>query len=105
MEQEEQLATGQGVRITRIVSHGQVSPADFWYDQSEAEWVALLAGQAHLEIAGEPRPRRLVPGDWLLLPAGCRHRVAWTAPETETVWLAIFFPDTIKKTTPLPGGD
>ncbi|HEX9801972.1 MAG TPA: cupin, partial [Gammaproteobacteria bacterium] len=26
---------------------------------------------------------------YLLLPAHCRHRVAWTAAGGETVWLAI----------------
>ena len=29
----------------------------------------------------------LQPGDWLLIPAGCRHRVAETGPDT--VWLAV----------------
>ena len=32
------------VRIERIVSHGHASPADFWYDQEEAEWVLLVQG-------------------------------------------------------------
>ena len=28
-------------------------------------------------------------GDWVLLPAGCRHRVEWTTPDGPTVWLAL----------------
>lgn len=32
------------------------------------------------------------PGDWAVLPAHCRHRVAWTAPDRETVWLAVHLP-------------
>jgi cupin 2 domain-containing protein len=36
------LAASPGVRIERIVSHGHASPPDFWYDQSQHEWVALL---------------------------------------------------------------
>lgn len=35
------LAT-PGVRIERIVSNGQASPPEFWYDQEDVEWVALL---------------------------------------------------------------
>jgi len=33
------LASNQHVRIERIVSTGHTSPAGFWYDQSEHEWV------------------------------------------------------------------
>ena len=29
------------------------------------------------------------PGDWVWLPARCRHRVAWTDPDAPTVWLAV----------------
>jgi cupin 2 domain-containing protein len=32
------------------------------------------------------------PGDWLEIPARCRHRVAWTDPNQETVWLAVHCP-------------
>jgi cupin 2 domain-containing protein len=31
------------------------------------------------------------PGDWVLIPAGCRHRVERTSDEEETVWLAVFY--------------
>ncbi|MBJ7252961.1 MAG: cupin, partial [Acetobacteraceae bacterium] len=36
--------------------------------------------------------RELKPGDWALLPALCRHRVAWTDPAVETLWLAVHLP-------------
>ena len=84
------LETGP-VRIERIVSQGQSSPEDFWYDQEEAEWVAVLQGAAVVEIVGETEPRRLESGDTLYLPAHCRHRVAWTDPDQPTVWLAFFW--------------
>lgn len=83
------LLEGPGVRVERILSRGHATPAGQWYDQSEDEWVLLLKGAAALEIAGEGGPRKLLPGDYLLLPAHCRHRVAWTAAGEETVWLAI----------------
>jgi len=80
-----------GVRIERIVSSGQATPPGEWYDQCDDEWVLLLAGTAGLLLEGEPEPRRLSPGDCLLLPARCRHRVAWTDPDVPTVWLAVHF--------------
>ena len=79
------------VRIERIVSHGQSSPPDFWYDQEEHEWVLVLQGAAVLEIEDEAEPRRLNPGDALYLPAHRRHRVAWTQSDEPTVWLAVFW--------------
>ncbi len=86
----EGLVTAKGVRLERIVSLGQASPEGFWYDQQEDEWVLLLSGRARLTIAGEPDDRQLAPGDSIYLPAGCRHRVAWTDPSHPTVWLALF---------------
>lgn len=77
------------VRIERIASFGQASPPGFWYEQEEDEWVALLEGEAVLEWEGGTR-ERLVPGDWVFLPARQRHRVAWTAPGRPTLWLAVF---------------
>lgn len=89
-EMVDPLLNGDGVRLERIVSYGQASPAGFWYDQEEAEWVMVLAGRARLTVEGETSDRELGPGDSLFLPAHCRHRVAWTAPDEATVWLALF---------------
>ena len=79
-----------GLRIERIVSHGQASPPGFWYDQKEAEFVMLLAGAARLRFADEGKDRALVPGDWVHIAAHRRHRVTWTDPLHPTVWLAVF---------------
>ena len=78
-------------RVERIVSRGQASPDDFWYDQEQAEWVLLLKGQAALAVAGEENPVILKPGDYLNIPAHCRHRVLWTDPDNDTVWLAVHY--------------
>lgn len=86
----ETLLQGNGIRVERIISHGHASPAGFWYDQKEAEWVLVVSGRARLTIEGEAQDRELGPGDSLFLPAHCRHRVAWTEPGKATVWLAIF---------------
>ena len=44
----ELLAGNDSVRIERIVSQGQASPASGWYDQHQHEWVLLLSGAAVL---------------------------------------------------------
>lgn len=80
-----------GIRIERIVSRGHVTPEDQWYDQHEHEWILLVQGQARLRFADEPADRQLSAGDYLNIPAHARHRVTWTAPDTETIWLAVFY--------------
>jgi len=85
------LLTAPGMRIERIVSLGQASPTNFWYDQAEAEWVLLLAGAARLRFADDPHDRLLAPGDCLHIAPHRRHRVEWTDPATPTVWLAVFY--------------
>ncbi len=77
------------VRIERIVSAGQATPAGSWYDQDDSEWVMVASGRAGLEIEGEDAILEMGPGDWVDLPAHCRHRVAWTAEDGPTVWLAV----------------
>ena len=84
------LASADGVRLERIISHGQSSPDDFWYDQDEAEWVMVLAGRARLRLEGEANDRELIAGDSLFLPTRCRHQITWTDPDRPTVWLALF---------------
>jgi cupin 2 domain-containing protein len=75
--------------IERIVSTGQCSPPGFWYDQDTMEWVIVLCGAAELAFADEPVPRRLGPGDWLAIAPHRRHRVVWTDPDQQTIWLAV----------------
>ncbi len=87
------LAERPGVRVERIVSTGQASPPGFWYDQEWGEWVVLLSGAARLRLAEEAEARQLAPGDWVDIPAHCRHRVEWTDPDQPTVWLAVHYRD------------
>jgi cupin 2 domain-containing protein len=88
------LVRSKHTRIERIVSHGHASPPGFWYDQSESEYVLLLTGRAELELE-DIGGVALEPGDWLDIPARLRHRVAWTAPNEDTVWLAVFYAPSI----------
>jgi cupin 2 domain-containing protein len=85
----EELIRTDGVRVERIVSHGHASPPGFWYDQKEREWVMLLSGCARLRF--EDDTVELNPGDWVNIPAHARHRVEWTKPGVDSVWLAIFY--------------
>jgi cupin 2 domain-containing protein len=78
------------LRIQRIVSRGQVSPQSGWYDQHDNEWVVVLSGEARIVYA-DGDEFHLLPGSYLNIPAHTRHRVAWTTPDSETVWLAIHY--------------
>lgn len=83
------LAETPGVRIERIVSNGQGTPAGEWYDQEQDEWVLLMKGSAALLFAGEAESHVLEVGDHLMIPAHTRHRVEWTAIDEPTIWLAV----------------
>lgn len=85
------LVRSGAVRIERIVSLGHATPSGEWYDQEHDEWVLLLSGGASVLFESEDSPRVLAPGDWLLIPAHCRHRVVWTDNQVHSVWLAVHF--------------
>jgi cupin 2 domain-containing protein len=95
----ETIVTYDSLCIERIVSKGQATPEGDWYDQVRDEWVLVLTGSADLLFDNAVEPQRLVAGDYILIPAGCRHRVTWTEPEVKTIWLAVHFSaDPIKQT-------
>lgn len=81
------LAQTGAMRIERIVSHGHRSAPGFWYDQDEDEWVCIVKGEGIIAFE-DGRTRTLQPGDHLLIPAHCRHRVEYTA--NDTIWIAVF---------------
>jgi cupin 2 domain-containing protein len=85
------LIEHNNLRIERIVSTGQATPEGEWYDQEEAEFVLLVAGEARLRIEGEAEDRELGEGDYIFLPPHCRHRVTFTRTSPPTIWLAMHF--------------
>lgn len=88
-EESTGLIPDRGVKIERIVSCGQTSPAGEWYDQDRDEWVVLIQGEAVLEYeSGEKL--RLNAGDHVLIPARRRHRVNYTSRRPPCIWLAVF---------------
>jgi cupin 2 domain-containing protein len=87
----ETLCQAEHVRLERIVSRGHASPPDFWYDQDWHEFVLLVSGRARLAFADGTPSVELEPGDWLAIKAHARHRVEWTDPGQDTVWLAAHY--------------
>ena len=83
------LLQAADVRIERIISQGHASPADFWYDQGQSEWVIVLKGAARLQF--EDGMIEMKVGDFINIPAHRKHRVEWTTPDEPTVWLAVHY--------------
>jgi len=83
------LFSKSGIKIERIISQGQCSLKEDWYDQTQDEWVILLEGRAELQFEANLAIVVLNPGDYVLIPAHTKHRVHWTDPEIKTIWLAI----------------
>jgi cupin 2 domain-containing protein len=87
----ETLTEAEHVRIERIVSRGHASAPDFWYDQTEDEYVLLIQGRARLKVYGDSGFVSMNPGDGVIIPKHVKHRVEWTDPDQDTIWLAIFY--------------
>ncbi len=83
------LLSSPKIRIERIVSRGHQSAPDFWYDQDQSEWLLLVQGEARLQF--EDQIVALKTGDYANIAAHKKHRVAWTTPDQDTVWLAIHY--------------
>jgi len=78
-------------KIERITSSGQSTEKGKWYDQDVDEWVILLKGSAGLIFEGNNEVVAMKPGDYINVPAHHKHRVEWTNPEEETIWLAVHY--------------
>ncbi len=87
---EDILKTGH-LKIERIISHGHSTEQGCWFDQVQNEWVIVLKGNAGLLFEGNDTVIEMGPGDYVNIPAHQKHRVEWTAPNAETVWLAIHY--------------
>ena len=85
-----ELVRGDNIKIERIVSKGHSSPASGWYDQAEHEWVAVLKGAAKIAFENGEEVH-LTAGSYLTIPAHTNHKVTWTTPDTETIWLAVYY--------------
>lgn len=88
-EQFFDLIKNDKVRIEKIVSNGQASAIDFWYEQEENEFVVLLKGEAILEF--EDKEVLLKEGAYINIDSKQKHRVKYTSKDRTTIWLAIFY--------------
>jgi len=87
----ETLLEKNNVKLERIISSGQSTPAGKWFEQEKDEWVVLLKGKAGLRFENETEVIELTPGDHLVIPAHKKHRVEWTDEKQNTVWLALHY--------------
>ncbi len=85
----DELLQSENIRIERIVSKGHTSPRSGWYDQHDDEWVLVLKGEATIQF--ESHQVKLQAGSFINIPAHTRHKVSWTHPDQETIWLAIHY--------------
>jgi len=86
----ESLFNNEKILIERVVSTGQITPENEWYDQERDEWLILLQGDAELSYEDASRIK-LRRGDYLFIPAHQKHRVEYTSSEPPCIWLTIFF--------------
>lgn len=84
------LIQSNTLTIERIVSKGHTSPESGWHDQKRNEWVLILKGQATLNFENQGLID-LNEGDFINIPSHKKHKVTWTDPENETIWLAIHY--------------
>ncbi len=84
----EAIIPDNGILIERIVSRGHSSPPNFWYQQDRDEWVVLLQGEAGI-LWEQGEQTHLDKGDWILIPAGKKHRVEYTSSAPPCIWLAV----------------
>lgn len=81
------LIEGKRFKLEHIISRGDSSPDNFWYEQAQDEWVVLMSGHATLTF--EQANLDLKAGDAVLIPAQLKHRVSYTS--VDAVWIALRF--------------
>ncbi len=85
------LLTANNIKIERIVSKGHTSPASGWHDQEDNEWVLVLEGAGTI-LFEDGREVTMRKGDYLHITAHVKHKVSWTDPDRQTIWLAVHYP-------------
>ena len=84
-----EIFKNEKIKIEKIVSNGQTSPKNFWYEQEENEFVLVLEGFAIVEF--EDFEVELKKGDCLNIKAKQKHRVKFTSLHESTIWFAVFY--------------
>lgn len=84
-----EIFKNENIKIEKIVSNGQKSSDNFWYEQEKSEYILLLNGYAILEF--EDFEIELFKGDCLNIEAFKKHRVKFTSLDEPTIWFAVFY--------------
>ena len=84
-----EIFKNETIKVEKIVSNGQKSPENFWYEQEKSEFILLLEGFAILEF--ENREVELKKGDCINIKAKQKHRVKFTSLDEPTIWFAVFY--------------
>ncbi len=84
-----EIFKNEKIKIEKIVSNGQTSPDNFWYEQEENEFVLVLEGFAIVQF--EDFEVELEKGDCLNIKAMQKHRVKFTSQTEPTIWFAVFY--------------
>lgn len=87
----EEIINTNDCKIERIISKGHSTPNNYWYEQEKNEWVIVLKGYAHLLFEENDELIIMKKGDYINIPAHKKHRVEWTDPNKETIWLAVHY--------------
>jgi cupin 2 domain-containing protein len=85
------LLKNDSLKIERIISYGNSSEKNLWYDQPHSEWVLLLKGSATIQFEVEKELIEMLPGKYIFIPPHKKHRVVSTDSKQPTIWLAIHF--------------
>ncbi len=86
----EDIIKTDNLKIERIISNGHTSPKTGWYESEQNEWVIVLKGKAVLSFENS-EDVKLNAGDYINIVAFTKHKVSWTLPNAETIWLAIHY--------------
>ena len=78
------------MKIERIISYGHTTTEFEWYTQESDEWVILLQGEAIISFIDED-DIRLKAGDYINIQAFKKHKVSWTLPNQESIWLVVYY--------------
>lgn len=84
-----EIFKNETIKIEKIVSNGQKSPQNFWYEEEKNEFVLVLEGFAIVEF--EDFEVELKKGDCLNIKAYQKHRVKFTSQTEPTIWFAVFY--------------
>ena len=86
----ENIISKDSIKIQKIISKGDTTPKNKWYDQEDDEWVIIMQGEAILSFENQ-KDIKLKTGEYINIPAHTKHRVSWTIETQETIWLAIHY--------------